>query len=152
MVTITKIDEVFDNIVSTHKQLRGRYQNSADEVDLDKVTIDKYPLLYAQMVSSTISESEVELEYEVVVATLLMERQTSTVNDVYNETHLILLDVIALLHLEANALDSGERFVVDFPINAQPFTGRFSNLLAGFGCQINIRVPLSVNLCDAPYE
>jgi len=152
MVTITNIDAVFDNIVTYHKQLRGRYDNSVDEVDLEKVTIDKYPLLYAQVTSSLIGQNEVELEYEVVVASLLMEKQTPTLNDVYNETHLILQDVIALLHLEANALPVDERFVIDLPVNSQPFTGRFSNLLAGWGAQVTIRVPMGINLCDAPFD
>jgi len=152
MTTIQRLDDVFDSIVSDHKQLRGRYQNSFDEVDLSKVMVDQYPLLYAQVVSATIDKQEVEYEYELVIASIMMEKQVPTLNDIYNETQLILSDVIAMLHLQADILPEDERFSIDFPINAQPFTGRFSNLLAGWGAQVTIRVPLPVNLCDAPVQ
>jgi hypothetical protein len=150
MTTIQKLDGVFDTIVTDHKQLNGRYRNSVDEVDFEKVTVDKYPLLYAQVTGATIYANEVEYEYEVVVASIVMEKQEDTLNDVYNETCLILQDVIAMLHMGVDILP--ERIVIDLPISSQPFNGRFTNLLAGWGAQVNIRVPSPVNLCHAPYS
>ncbi len=152
MQTIKKIDEVFQNIVDNHKQLNSLQRHSFDEMDINKVNVTDYPILYAQVTSSTIEGNEIEFEYEVVVASIVLESQLSTINDVYNQTHIILQDVIAFLHMEADALPEDERFVIDLPINTEPFTGRFTNLLTGWGCTISIRVPLALNLCEAAFD
>ena len=54
MNTLSAIDDVFADIVSSHVQLKSIQKHSFDEVDMDKVTLEEYPLLYAQVTSSTV--------------------------------------------------------------------------------------------------
>ena len=91
MNTLSAIDDVFADIVSSHVQLKSIQKHSFDEVDMDKVTLEEYPLLYAQVTSSTVDTGFVEFDYELVVADLVMERQHDTIQDVLNETHMLSL-------------------------------------------------------------
>ena len=41
------IDKTFRAIVADHLTIQSFYTNTTKELDIDKLTIDKYPLLYA---------------------------------------------------------------------------------------------------------
>lgn len=153
MNTLSAIDDVFADIVSSHVQLKSIQKHSFDEVDMDKVTLEEYPLLYAQVTSSTVDTGFVEFDYELVVADLVMERQHDTIQDVLNETHMIMQDVLAHLINSVHSLsDSNEEWVTVTPFTCSPFFARFSNMLTGWSTTVTIRTPQNSNLCDVPQD
>jgi len=151
MNTLTAIDEVFTNIVDNHLQLKSIYRHTFDELDIDKVTLGEYPLLYAQVTSSSVNTGYVEFDYELVVADLVYERQTDSINDILNETHMIMQDVLAHLINAVNALSrSNPEWTTDMPVVCDPFYARFNNSLTGWSTTVTIRTPQNSNLCDVP--
>jgi|TARA_R110002153_G_scaffold194415_1_gene347860 hypothetical protein len=155
MDTVVDINNVFKEIVTKHIQLQKFYTFSLDEIDIDKITIDLFPLLYAQVTNMQIDNGVTVFTYEVIVADLTIEKQTDLLTQVYAETALIMQDVIAQFVLSMNSmsiLDSNtQHWGFTTPISCDPFTARFSNLLTGWQAQFEIRVPNAINLCIAPY-
>ena len=155
MDTVVDVNNIFKEIVTKHIQLQKFYTFSLDEIDIDKITIDLFPLLYAQVTNMQIDNGVTVFTYEVIVADLTIEKQTDLLTQVYAETALIMQDVIAQFVLSMNSmsiLDSNtHHWGFSTPISCDPFTARFSNLLTGWQAQFEIRVPNAINLCIAPY-
>jgi hypothetical protein len=154
MVTLSDIDTILRNIATHHNQIRAFYTTALDELDIDKITIDMYPLFYAQCTRISTSENAETFTYEFVVADLVIEEQQGVdLIEVYSETHLIMRDIIAQFNLAASV--SGQfvpgKWVVGFPLNLNPFTARFNNMLTGWGCEVDISVPNPLDLCNALY-
>ena len=153
MQTVLDINNSFENIVANQKQLRKFYTHSLDDVDIDKINIADYPMLYAQCTGATIDGGVTTFDYEVVVGDLVIEKTEKDMTEVYAETLLIMQDVIAQFHLNVNALatDTDANWSFDMPVVCDPFSARFDNFLTGWSAQFTIRVPNVVDLCDALY-
>ena len=135
---------------NNHPLVNAHYTHSLDEVDIDKVTTDRYPFVYTQVTSSTISESEVTYEFDIVVADIVFEEMEQEMTQVHNRTHGIASDLIASFAFAFNADSAAEgNYRLDLPIRLQPFRARFGNITAGWEASITVRVPAPVNLCDA---
>ena len=55
MQTVVDINNTLKNIVTEHEQLKSFHTFSLDELDMDKLDVDKYPLLYAQVSSAELN-------------------------------------------------------------------------------------------------
>lgn len=154
MQTIKDIDLVFRDIVDAHKVLRSYYTISTKEIDIDKLAVHEYPLLYANCTSARVGQSSIEFTYDVIVGDLVIEESEDQLVDVYNETLHLLQDVIAQFQLSVSNVataQSNPDWTFDLPVNCNPYTSRFDNLLTGWSTSFVIKVPTAVNLCDALY-
>ena len=152
--TVKDINDVFQGIVTNHLQLKSFYTNSEKELDINKITVNLFPLLYAQVTGAQVNDGFTTYSYEVNVADLVIEEQTDVIIDVYQNTFLIMQDVIALFRLDHSNVfpDVGNQaWGIDMPINCTPFTSQYDNLLTGWSCEFSIRVPNALNLCAALY-
>jgi len=152
MYTVKDINEVFQGIVTNHLQLKSFYTNTEKELDINKITVNLFPLLYAQVTGAEVNDGFTTYTYEVNVADLLIEEQTDTIIDVYQNTFLIMQDIIALFRLDqSNAFPNvgNQSWGIDVPIRCTPFTSQYDNLLTGWSCEFSIRVPNPLNLCVA---
>ena len=66
MQTVKDIDKVFRDIVDAHLVLQSFHTISTQELDIDKLTVDRYPLLYASCTSVRVDASSLEFSYEVI--------------------------------------------------------------------------------------
>ncbi len=75
----------------------------------------------------------------------------------------IMQDIIAEfrqnLSVQTSGGDSGKKYsyvpgevVLNMPINAEPFTVRFSNMLTGWSASFTMQVNNPNSLCNAPIE
>ena len=154
MQTTKDIDAVFRDIVDNHKVLQSFYTISTKDIDIDKLTVDKYPLLYANCNSARIDSSTIEFTYEVLVGDLVVEDMEGELVDIYNETLHLLQDVIAQFELSVSNVaqaQSNKDWTFALPVNCTPYTSRFDNLLTGWSTSFTITVPNPVNLCEALY-
>lgn len=154
MQSVKDIDNTFRNIVDEHQTIQAYYTNTTKEVDIDKMTIDKYPLLYAGCSGAQINGGYVEFRYEVMIGDLVVEEQSDDLVDVYSETLLLMQDVIAKFELALSAEAGGtvsHEWSFELPVDCSPFTSRFDNLLTGWSGNFTIRIPNVVDLCDALY-
>lgn len=153
MWTIVDINNVFAQIVAEHDQLKSFHTSGLDTLDVDKLTVTDYPLLYAQVTDADLNSGFTTFTFEVLVGDLVIEDQHPTLTEVYSETFLIMQDVAAKLWFNVydgnTTVDSSWAF--DLPITCQPFTARFTNLLTGWSASFDIKLPNPINLCDAPY-
>ena len=95
MQTVIDINNTFKNIVTEHLQLKSFYTFSLERLDMEKLDVDKYPLLYAQCSSAELDASVTVFTYEIIVADLCIEKQDDLLTQIYAETFLILQDVAA---------------------------------------------------------
>lgn len=153
MQTINDVNNVFKTIAENHGQIKSFYTHSIDEVDIDKITIDEYPLLYAQVTDASVEGTHTEYTYEVFVATVVFENQRDYVTQIYTETMAIMQDVIAEFHLASNSATSfaPSTWSLEMPISCEPFTARLTNSLTGWSASFTLRLPSPTNLCDALY-
>lgn len=154
MQTTKDIDNVFRTIVERHKVLQSYYTISTKDIDIDKLTVDKYPLLYANCTNARIDSSYLEFTYEVIVGDLVIEAVEDELVDIYNETLHLLQDVVAQFHLSVSNVakaHSNADWTFSLPVSCTPYTSRFDNLLTGWSTSFTIKVPNPVNLCDALY-
>tara|TARA_Y100000401_G_C8298979_1_gene212954 strand:+ start:171 stop:644 length:474 start_codon:yes stop_codon:yes gene_type:complete len=157
MQTVVDVNNIFEGIVSNHKQLRQFYTFSLDEIDIDKIDVNLFPLLYAQCTGASIDGGVTVFTYEVIVADLVIEKQSDYLTQVYAETLLIMQDVIAQFVLNMNSLSLLNAKVpnsvwgFETPLACDPFTARFDNMLTGWSTSFEIRVPNAIDLCIAPY-
>lgn len=153
MYTIVDINNTFESIAEEHQQLRSFHTTGLDELDVDKLDVNKYPLLYAQVTDAELADGYTVLTYEVLVGDLVIEKQHPNLTEVYSETFLIMQDVAAQFWFNVSTagdqVDSNLSF--QLPIICQPFTARFNNLLTGWSCTFEVRLPNALNLCHAPY-
>lgn len=155
MRSVKEITGQFRLMATAHKEIKSFHTNSLEEMDVKKWNVVDYPLLYAQVVSSTVEEGVTTFDYEVIVADLVIEKQLPTLDEVYTETFLILQDVIAMLDntlatpiTDVPVLDGS--YGLEMPVQCTPFSSRFDNILTGWSTQMSIRVPNALDLCNVP--
>lgn len=153
MQTVVDINNTFKAIVAAHDQLKSFHTFSIDRLDMEKLDVDKYPLLYAQCSGAELDGGVTVFSYEIIVADLVIEKQDDLLTQVYAETFLILQDVAAKFRFAMyngnTTVDADWNF--ELPLSCDPFTARFDNLLTGWSTTFDIRLPNVINLCDAPY-
>lgn len=151
MATVKEVSDVFAAIAAAHEEVQTFYQNSFDELDINKLPPNAYPLMYAQVTSATVESQQVTYDYELVIADIVFEETQEQINTVLSNTMLVLTDVLAQLSLSISNSDnlSPTNWTLEFPMNCEPFQFRFNNSLAGWSVSISINVPLPLNLCDA---
>jgi hypothetical protein len=154
MQTVVDINNTLKNIVASHDQLKSFHTFSLDELDMDKLDVDKYPLLYGQCSNAELDASVTVFTYEIIVADLAIEKQEELLTQIYSETFLILQDVAAKFRFAVyggnTTVDGNWNF--ELPLSCDPFTARFDNLLTGWSTSFDIRLPNVIDLCDAPYS
>ena len=151
MATVKEVANVFEQIATAHLQLQTFYENNFDEVDINKIPSNGYPLMYAQVTNATVSKQFTTYDFDLVIADIIFEENANAINKILSETLLIIQDVLAEFHLAGSQSDpiASKNWTVGFPVNCQPFQFRFDNMLFGWSAQISVNVPLPSNLCDA---
>ena len=82
---------------------------------------------------------------------MVIEEQLPHLDDVYTDTLLIMQDLIATIYnTQATISIIDEGYGIGMPVSCVPFTAQYDNLLTGWDCTINIRIPNALELCDAP--
>ena len=93
----------------------------------------------------------------------LIKEDLSNRELVWSQMLQIMQDVISEfrqnLALQTSGGDSGKKFsyipgevVLNLPINAEPFTVRFANMLTGWSASFTMQVNNPNSLCNAPIE
>ena len=72
MYTIVDINNTFEAIAAEHLELKSFDTGGLDRMDVDKLDVNKFPLLYAQCTSADLDSGVTVLTYEVMVADLVI--------------------------------------------------------------------------------
>ncbi len=153
MQTITDINNMLKAIVEDHAVLKSFQTFTIDTLDMQKLNVTDYPLLYGQCTGAQINGGDTVLTYEIIVGDLVIEQQQDHITEIYSETLLLLQDVASqfVFNMNVGSLVEGNNWSFLLPLNCQPFTARFDNSLTGWSTQFDIKLPNPINLCEAPY-
>jgi len=153
MQTIQDINNALQNIVDNHDQLKSFHTYTIDTLDMEKLNVTDYPLLYGQCTGAAMEGGATVFTFEIIVGDLVIEKQQEVMTEVYTETYLILQDVVSQFVFNVSqSSEISNTWSFELPLNCTPFTARFDNLLTGWSTQFDIKLPTPLNLCIAPYD
>lgn len=174
MKTYRQIVETFDTIAHNHKQINSFHSGYLDEVDINKLGLKDYAILYIEPSTAFLNTGTLSYQFNVYVLDMINEQQIKDMETVgekdnerlhlgridgFSENLSILKDVINefkhSMYLSDPATNKSGSYapsesILEVPINIEPFTARFNNLLTGWSAQLNIQVNNTNNLCDSP--
>ena len=165
MITFRNIVQTLDIIANKHLEINSFHSGFMDEVDINKLGATDYVILYAEPGNATIDNGSLTYNFTIYVLDMINEEVGSleitdgTAGkkerlgrlDTFSENLSILQDVINEFKqsvVTASWVDS--EVILQTPINAEPFTARFNNLLTGWSASISLEVKNSNNLCIVP--
>ena len=162
MITFKNVIDDLSNIATNHYVINSFHSGFLDEVDINKLDQGDFPILYCEPGTATIDRGVLTYSFTIFVLDMLKEDLANR-NIVWTNTLQTTQDIIAEfrqnLSLQTSGGDSGKKFsyipdeaVLDLPINTEPFTARFANILTGWSTSMSIQVNNANNLCNAPIE
>tara|TARA_R100001594_G_scaffold42059_1_gene74110 strand:- start:8273 stop:8785 length:513 start_codon:yes stop_codon:yes gene_type:complete len=162
MVTFNNIISIFNNIATNHYLINSFHSGFLDEVDINKLDLSDFPILYCEPGTATIEQGVLTYSTTIFVLDLLKEDLTNR-NTVWTNTLQITQDIISEfkqnLSIQTSGSDSGKKIswvdgevVLETPITCDPFTARFANILTGWNSTLSIQVNNTNDLCNAPIE
>ena len=161
MTTYKNIVDDFNTIATNHFLINSFHSGLLDEVDIDKMDSSNFPILYIEPGNTNIDKGVLTYTFTVFTMNKIKE-DLSNREEVWSEMLQIMQDVIAEFRQNLSvqtANDPGKKFsyipnevVLNLPINAEPFSVRFSNMLTGWSANFTMQVNNPNSLCDAPIE
>ena len=177
MITYKNFIDDFKTIATNHFLINSFHSGMLDEVDINKLDQADFPILYVEPGNTNIDKGVMTYTFTVFVMDLINDNLavgtgTSPLNtftresnreQVWSDMLQIMQDVIAEfrqnLAVQTSGGDSGKKYsyipnevVLNLPINAEPFTVRFSNMLTGWNATFTMQVNNPNSLCNAPIE
>ena len=162
MITYKNIIDDFNTIATNHFLINSFHSGMLDEVDINKLDQSDFPILYVEPGNTNIDKGVMTYTFTVFTMNLIKEDLTNR-EEVWSEMLQIMQDIIAEfrqnLSVQTSGGDSGKKYsyipnevVLNLPINAEPFTVRFSNMLTGWNATFTMQVNNPNSLCNAPIE
>ena len=149
-ITYRQMVGTFSDIATNHLQLQSFNSGSLNDLDIEKLDADKFPLLYITPKPATVDAQTLMYSFDVVVADQIQE-DMADIDDTYSETLLIIKDVISNFRQAVQTESwADQRTDIEMPITLTPFTSRFANLLTGWAGTFNIVVNNENNLWIVP--
>jgi hypothetical protein len=162
MITYKNFIDDFKTVATNHFLINSFHSGMLDEVDINKLDQSDFPILYVEPGNTNIDKGVMTYTFTVFTMNLIKE-DLSNREEVWSEMLQIMQDVISEfrqnLAVQTSGGDSGKKFsyipgevVLNLPINAEPFTVRFSNMLTGWSASFTMQVNNPNSLCNAPIE
>ncbi len=161
MITFRNVVGYLETIAEKHYEINSFHSGFLDEVDINKLGATDYVILYAEPGTAVIDKGVLTYNFTIYVLDMINEAVGDSPNnerlgrvDTLSENLQIMQDVInefhQNLHPDLSWVDS--EVVLNLPINAEPFTARFDNLLTGWSATISMQVNNKNNLCISPID
>ena len=158
MITFRNALGFLETIAEKHQMINSFHSGFMDEVDINKLGATDYVILYAEPGTATIDKGVMTYNFTINVLDMINDELGDAPNkerlgriDTLSENLQILQDVINEFH---NSLYStswvDNEVVLELPINSEPFTARFDNLLTGWSATLSMQVNNKNNLCIVP--
>ena len=158
MITFRNVVGYLETIAEKHYMINSFHSGFLDEVDINKLGATDYVILYAEPGTAVIDKGVLTYNFTIYVLDMINDEVGDAPNkerlgrlDKLSENLQIMQDVINEFQhsLYSTSWVDGE-VVLNLPINAEPFTARFNNLLTGWSSTISMQVNNQNNLCIVP--
>ena len=162
MITYKNFIDDFKTVATNHFQINSFHSGMLDEVDINKLDLSDFPILYVEPGNTNIDKGVMTYTFTVFTMDLIKE-DLSNREEVWDTMLQVIQDIISEfrqnLAVQTSGGDSGKKFsyipnevVLNLPINAEPFTVRFANMLTGWSASFTMQVNNPNSLCNAPIE
>jgi hypothetical protein len=158
MITFRNVVGYLETIAEKHYMINSFHSGFLDEVDINKLGATDYVILYAEPGTAVIDKGVLTYNFTIYVLDMINDEVGDAPNkerlgrlDTLSENLQIMQDVINEFHHSLYSTSWVDNEVVlNLPINAEPFTARFDNLLTGWSATISMQVNNKNNLCIVP--
>ena len=158
MISFRNVVGYLETIAEKHYQIKSFHSGQLDEVDLNKLGVTDYIILYAEPGTVVVNKGVLTYNFAIYVMDMVSDqigedpnRQRVSRVNTYSETLNIIKDVISEFHQNLYSTSwVDDKVVLSLPINAEPFTARFDNTLTGWAATISVQVPNTNDLCIVP--
>ena len=151
MRTVNEIIDELGAIALEHHFIRSFKEGEMSEVDIQKLAGDKYPICYADISGATIERGVLIYSLDVLVMDMVLPGQTDA-QEQYSDTLRTLIDIVSNYAQVLSAQSDVNRDVrIELPVDCEPFTARFDNLLTGWVGTVRLQTSNTLDLCAAAF-
>ena len=151
MRTVNQILDELEGIALDHRFIRSFKQGELSEVDIKKLAGDKYPICHADISSATIERGVLVYTLDILVMDLILPGQTDA-QEQYSDTLRTLIDIVSQYAQVLSSQSDVDRDVtISLPVDCEPFTARFDNLLTGWAGSMQLVTSNTLDLCGAAF-
>ena len=151
MRTVNQILDELETIALDHRFINSFKQGELSEVDIKKLAGDKYPICHADISSATIERGILVYTLDILVMDLILPGQTDA-QEQYSDTLRTLIDIVSQYAQVLSTQSDVDRDVtIELPVDCEPFTARFDNLLTGWAGTLRLVTSNDLDLCDAAF-
>ena len=151
MRTVNQILDELEGIALDHRFIRSFKQGELSEVDIKKLSGDKYPICHADISSATIERGVLVYTLDILVMDLILPGQTDA-QEQYSDTLRTLIDIVSQYAQVLSTQSDVDRDVtIELPVDCESFTARFNNLLTGWVGTVRLVTSNELDLCAAAF-
>ena len=151
MRTVNEIIDGLETISLDHHFIRSFKQGEMSEVDIQKLAGDKYPICYADISGASIDRGILTYSLDILVMDMILPGQTDA-QEQYSDTLRTLIDIVSQYAQVLSAQSDVNRDVrIELPVDCEPFTARFDNLLTGWVGSMRLQTGNELDLCAAAF-
>ena len=160
MITFRNAVGFLETIAEKHFMIKSFHSGFMDEVDINKLGVTDYIILYAEPGTATVDKGVMTYNFTIYILDMISDAIGDAPNkerlgrvDTLSENLQVLQDVINEFHRSLYSSSwVDDEVVLQLPIACEPFTARFDNQLTGWSATISMEVNNTNNLCLVPID
>jgi hypothetical protein len=142
--TLNQIINQLEAVQESHAQLNGFGFGEVFELSTQQ---ENYPLLWANVLTSNISEKTLTLNFGIMILDIVSDDSRNE-RDTMSDTLSISQDVIAMLENPTN----DDSFLVGDSVTLEPLFEAFPNKVNGWLMTLSFELPFEANRCQVPLK
>jgi hypothetical protein len=142
--TLNQIINQLEAVQQSHAQLNGFGFGEVFELSTQQ---ENYPLLWANVLTSNISEKTLTLNFGIMILDIVSDDSRNE-RDTMSDTLSISQDVIAMLENPIN----DDSFLVGDSVTLEPLFEAFPDKVNGWLMTLSFELPFEANRCQVPLK
>jgi hypothetical protein len=142
--TLNQIINQLEAVQQSHAQLNGFGFGEVFELSTQQ---ENYPLLWANVLTSNISEKTLTLNFGIMILDIVSDDSRNE-RDTMSDTLSISQDVIAMLENPTN----DDNFLVGDSVTLEPLFEAFPDKVNGWLMTLSFELPFEANRCQVPIK
>lgn len=142
--TLNQIINQLEAVQQSHAQLNGFGFGEVFELSTQQ---ENYPLLWANVLTSNISEKTLTLNFGIMILDIVSDDSRNE-RDTMSDTLSISQDVIAMLENPTN----DDSFLIGDSVTLEPLFEAFPDKVNGWLMTLSFELPFEANRCQVPLK
>jgi hypothetical protein len=142
--TLNQIINQLEAVQQSHAQLNGFGFGEVFELSTQQ---ENYPLLWANVLTSNISEKTLTLNFGIMILDIVSDDSRNE-RDTMSDTLSISQDVIAMLENPTN----DDNFLIGDSVTLEPLFEAFPDKVNGWLMTLSFELPFEANRCQVPLK